>query len=71
MNMKKPKNTTNDLTLLIDRLQEYQLWRRGDIDEYPVDPTQLGKDLDEVIKILKKISKGNLDIHKWGSNNKV
>ena len=69
--MKKIKNTTDDLNLLIDRLEKYQSWRRGDIEDYPVDPTQIGKDLDEAVKILKKISKGNLDIYKWGSNNKV
>ena len=68
--MKKSKNDPEELKALIDRLEKFQGWRRGIIENYDLNAKQIGKDLDEAIKILKKISKGNLDIHKWGSNNK-
>jgi len=69
--MKKLKNNLDELKALIDRLEKFQGWRRGIIENYDLDAKQIGKDLDEAIKILKKISKGNIDIYKWGSNNKV
>lgn len=68
--MKKSKNDPEELKALIDRLEKFQGWRRGIIENYDLNVKQIGKDLDEAIKILKKISKGNLDIYKWGSNNK-
>lgn len=42
---------------LIDRLQQYQDWRRGIIEEYDMNPTQIGKDLDEAIKLLQELNK--------------
>ena len=41
-----------ELQNLIDRLDYYNRWRRGEEDLEQPDPKQLGKDLDEVIAIL-------------------
>ena len=45
------------LAALIERLEMFQVWRRGDIDDYDADPTRIGKDLDAAIKILKQLGK--------------
>jgi hypothetical protein len=48
---------------LIKRLKAYNDWRTGKIDgEYPVEPFQITKDLNEVIKILSKIKDKNTKI---------
>ena len=34
-------------------LEEFNLWRRGEIDEQPHSPTEIGKAIEKVIEILK------------------
>lgn len=48
--------TSADLGKLINRLQQYQDWRRGIVDEYPTTPAQLGKDIDKTIAVLKMVN---------------
>ncbi len=47
---------------LIKRLEEYNRWRRGADIPQPC-PEQLGKDIDEAVRILKQArGRGNGDI---------
>ena len=34
-------------------LEEFNLWRRGEIDEQPHSPTEIGKAIEKVIELLK------------------
>ena len=46
--------TKKEIQDLINRLNHYNRWRRGEDLKHP-DPKQLGKDLDEVLAILNEM----------------
>ena len=48
--------TINDLDNLINRLQLYQKWRRGDDEDFDPDPKIVGKDIDAAISVLLIVS---------------
>jgi len=47
--------TNNPLKQLINRLQNYQEWRRGLNDNMP-DPKKVGEDIDAAIEVCKMMS---------------
>ena len=47
--------TNNPLNQLINRLQNYQEWRRGLNDNMP-DPKKVGEDIDAAIEVCKMMS---------------
>lgn len=44
----------SEVSLIVSRLEEYNAWRRGN-DEPQPDPKQLGKDIDNICKIAKRL----------------
>ena len=45
-----------DLNYLINRLQRYQDWRRGNDDGFDPNPKLIGEDIDAAIEVCKMVS---------------
>ena len=54
-------NNMKELDKTIKELHTFQKWRRGANIEMP-DPKELGKTLDNAIKILRKVKKNTIEL---------
>ena len=50
-----------EIDALIQRLREYNEWRRGGDGTHP-DPTQLGIDIDAAIELLESMGPGKINM---------
>ena len=54
-------NNMKELDKTIKELHTFQKWRRGANTQMP-DPKDVGKTLDNAIKILRKVKKGEINL---------